>query len=60
MEDHRGLSVWMTADLPVDVVPVADIERTVLVRFDFWVQNCHIILSPEPAIRVGLGLAVSY
>ena len=54
VEDNSGLSVWMTADLPVYAVSVADIKHAVLERLDFWVQYCQIILFPKQFLQIGL------
>ena len=34
MQEHRGLAVGIAAQLPIDAVPVADIEHAVIVGFD--------------------------
>ena len=38
MEDDRGLAARVAADLPIDEVPVADVEHAVVVRLDFGVE----------------------
>ena len=41
MEDERGLASGIAARLPIDLVPVTDIEHAMIVWFYIWVQFAH-------------------
>ena len=39
VQDDGGLPLWISTDLPVDAIPVADVEQPVVVRFDFRIPG---------------------
>ena len=41
MQDDGGLAVRVSAGLPVESLPVADVEHPVGVRLDVWMQLAH-------------------
>src|SRR6185369_10126795 len=58
VHDERGFPGRVPAGLPVDLVPVADVEQPVLVRFDLGVQPSHQRVLP-PEYNSAVTLAVS-
>jgi hypothetical protein len=37
VEHERGLAGWISAGLPIDLIPITNIEHAVLVRFNIWI-----------------------
>ncbi len=42
VEDDSGFAMRVAADLPIDKMSIANIQHPLVVRFDCWVEHCHI------------------
>jgi hypothetical protein len=52
MEHDDRFTAWIATSLPVDEMPVADIEHAMLVWLNFWIAYCHRIFGhPRTAVR---------
>jgi hypothetical protein len=41
VEHHRGLAGWISARFPIDLVPITNIEHSVIVGFNIWIKAGH-------------------
>jgi hypothetical protein len=52
VEKEGGLAFRISAALPVDMMPVPDVEQTAVIRFTRGILRCHVYSLADTAVKL--------